>query len=54
MWNDWRADVVEEDFKKLADAEVRVLRIFPLWSDFQPLRMHYAPFGHNGSVAIAP
>lgn len=42
MWNNWRADVIEEDFKKLAEAEVRVLRIFPLWSDFQPLRMHYA------------
>lgn len=41
MWSDWRADVVEEDFKKLAAAEVRVLRIFPLWSDFQPLKMHY-------------
>ena len=40
MWSDWRPDVVEADFARLADAKVGVLRIFPLWSDFQPLRIH--------------
>lgn len=37
MWRDWRADVVQEDFKKLAGLGVKVLRVFPLWPDFQPL-----------------
>lgn len=37
MWSDWREDVVEEDLKKLASINVEVLRVFPLWSDFQPL-----------------
>ena len=40
MWSDWRADVVEADFARLAAAKIHVLRVFPLWSDFQPLRMH--------------
>ncbi len=37
MWSDWREDVIEEDLKKLASIHVEVLRVFPLWSDFQPL-----------------
>ena len=40
MWHDWRADIVESDLKRLADAHITVMRMFPLWSDFQPLRMH--------------
>lgn len=40
MWSDWRPDVVEADFARLAEAGIGVLRIFPLWSDFQPLRIH--------------
>ena len=37
MWSDWREDVVEADFKQLAGAGLQVLRVFPLWPDFQPL-----------------
>jgi len=40
MWSDWRPDVIEADFSRLAEAKIGVLRIFPLWSDFQPLRIH--------------
>ena len=40
MWSDWRPDVIEADFARLAEAKIGVLRIFPLWSDFQPLRIH--------------
>jgi hypothetical protein len=39
MWTDWRADVVEEDLRQLADAGLQVLRIFPLWPDFQPIHL---------------
>ncbi len=38
MWTDWRPDVVEEDLKQLSENEISVLRVFPLWPDFQPLR----------------
>ncbi len=40
MWRDWNADIVEKDLKRLSDHGVQVLRIFPLWTDFQPLRLH--------------
>ncbi len=47
MWRDWDAKVVEEDFKKLKEAGVTVLRIFPLWPDFQPLTALYMNNGQR-------
>lgn len=41
MWHLWDAQVVEDDFKRLSENNIDVVRVFPLWSDFQPLRMHY-------------
>ena len=41
MWQEWNEAVVEDDFRRLADAKITVVRVFPLWSDFQPLRMHF-------------
>ena len=38
MWSDWRPDVVAADFRQLADAGLEVIRVFPLWPDFQPIR----------------
>lgn len=40
-WKEWDASVVRADFKKLAAAGLTVIRVFPLWDDFQPLRMHF-------------
>ena len=37
MWRDWRPDVVEKELAALAARGLTVLRVFPLWSDFQPL-----------------
>lgn len=38
MWRDWRPDVVAADLRQLSDeAGLQVLRVFPLWSDFQPI-----------------
>ncbi|MEM8874648.1 MAG: hypothetical protein AAGD32_10350 [Planctomycetota bacterium] len=37
MWSDWREQVVREDLRKLAAAGMDVLRVFPLWPDFQPI-----------------
>jgi hypothetical protein len=39
MWADWRPDVVETDFRRLREAGLQVLRVFPLWPDFQPLTL---------------
>lgn len=37
MFQDWRPEVIEEDFKKMAEIKLQMVRIFPLWSDFQPI-----------------
>lgn len=39
MWTDWRPDVVEHDLKLLAEGGVQVVRVFPLWSVFQPINL---------------
>jgi endo-1,4-beta-mannosidase len=37
MWSDWRPDVVAKDLRLLADNGLQIIRIFPLWPDFQPI-----------------
>ena len=37
MWRDWDAESVEADLRVLADAGIRLLRVFPNWADFQPI-----------------
>ena len=37
MWRDWNGDQVEKDLAVLKRNGVDVVRVFPLWSDFQPL-----------------
>jgi len=39
MWSNWQPDVVDADLKQLAGAGLQVLRVFPLWPDFQPLTL---------------
>lgn len=41
MWRDWRPEVVAADMKQLAAQGLQVLRVFPLWPDFQPLHQLY-------------
>ncbi|MBQ7642666.1 MAG: cellulase family glycosylhydrolase, partial [Clostridia bacterium] len=42
MWKKFNAERVEEDFRLLKGAGVDYLRVFPLWSDFQPIQKQYA------------
>ena len=37
MWRDWNAAQVEKDLDLLAAQGITVIRVFPLWPDFQPL-----------------
>ncbi len=42
MWHDYSPETVENDLKLLSSYGITHLRIFPLWSDFQPLKAIYA------------
>ncbi|MBQ4137180.1 MAG: cellulase family glycosylhydrolase [Clostridia bacterium] len=37
MWSKWDEKCVKRDLDLLCKADIKVLRIFPLWSDFQPI-----------------
>ncbi|MDD4538803.1 MAG: beta-mannanase [Lentisphaeria bacterium] len=39
MWADWREDVVRKDFALMAAAGMQVVRVFPRWTEFQPLAL---------------
>jgi hypothetical protein len=45
MWADWKKEVVEDDFRRLSAAGIRVLRVFPTWPDFQPIHLLRGPRG---------
>ena len=52
MWSDWRPEIIREDFMKLSQAGLQVVRIFPLWPDFQPLKKLYGVFGRFVELRI--
>lgn len=37
MWSEWDENIVENDIKNLSAVGCEYLRVFPLWSDFQPV-----------------
>ena len=37
MWQNFDEDVIEQDMLAMRSAGIEILRVFPLWSDFQPL-----------------
>lgn len=41
MWSRWDESVVAADLRALAGHGVRLLRVFPLWPDFQPISRLY-------------
>jgi hypothetical protein len=53
MWADWQAEVVDADFQQLASAGLEVLRIFPLWPDFQPIHRLYTGQGQPFEVRFS-
>ena len=40
MWNRWDESAVVRDLDHLSRCDVKVLRVFPLWSDFQPIEAY--------------
>ena len=45
MWADWREDVVADDFRRLSAGGLDLLRVFPLWPDFQPIHRLFSGHG---------
>ena len=45
MWSDWQPDIIEADFARLQKHNVHLLRVFPLWSVFQPISALYGQAG---------
>ena len=44
MWRNFDLDAIGKDFALLAENGLTVLRIFPLWNDFQPIRQMSSVF----------
>ncbi|MBR5308879.1 MAG: hypothetical protein IKU43_08915 [Clostridia bacterium] len=42
MWSKWDIESIENDLKVLAENAVDTVRVFPTWSDFQPICAHFA------------
>jgi endo-1,4-beta-mannosidase len=52
MWRNWKPEVIEADFKQLSENGIKVLRVFPLWPDFQPIHQVYAGNGEKKYVGF--
>lgn len=56
MWRNWDEEIVAADFRTLAEHRIEVLRVFPMWPDFQPIHeiSGYAQRGAEVRFAEAP
>lgn len=52
MWSDFDEAVIDSDFKKLAQIKMDVVRLFPLWSEFQPLCQLYSGGGFKKEIRL--
>ncbi len=50
MWSNWNEETVRRDLEQLAAAGLQVLRVFPLWSDFQPIAQLFGGGGQKVEV----
>lgn len=50
MWREFEPEVIDDDFKRLAALKLDVVRLFPLWPDFQPILRLYAGCGTEGDI----
>ncbi len=52
MWSEWDEPSVARDLDALHDQGMKVLRVFPLWPDFQPIVRVYGGGGYTNSVRL--
>lgn len=47
MWSDFSESAIDSDFEKISRLKMDVIRLFPLWSDFQPVHQLYGGCGRT-------
>ncbi|MGQ7885471.1 glycoside hydrolase 5 family protein [Paenibacillus sp. WC2504] len=47
MWSNWQPEQIDLDLKRLSEAGIEVIRVFPLWPDFQPIENMYSSEGEH-------
>jgi len=47
MWRNWEEDVVKKDLYELSKYGIDTIRVFPLWSDFQPIEYQRSSLGDS-------
>ena len=52
MWRNWDAAQVDDDLARLERGGLTVLRVFPLWPDFQPIKQMYGLCGGKREMRL--
>lgn len=52
MWSQWDESAVENDLEALRAQGMEVLRVFPLWPDFQPIERIYTGGGYTRDIRM--
>ncbi len=52
MWKNFNAEIIQKDFELLKKSGVDFLRVFPLWSDFQPIQKQYSEANLSYEIQI--
>lgn len=52
MWSQWNEETVRNDFRCLAEHGIRTVRVFPTWSDFQPIQAVTVFGGHIDGFSV--
>ena len=52
MWRDWSEHAVEKDFVTLKESGMNSVRLFPLWSDFQPVSWAFGCAGDHVELVM--
>ena len=51
MWSRWDEKTVDDDFRQLSEIGIELARVFPLWSDFQPINKVYGYHGNSEGIS---
>ena len=50
MWSDFSPETIDDDFARLEAIELDVVRLFPLWPEFQPIQRLYGGCGTEREI----